>query len=415
MLNWGYNNNTGSHLLDYTPGSSNSQNDAPVLVGRTFSDTAAGIHITPVVRAGTPPTMDVVVNVGTFPGNAAPTGTLAASSTTVPRNAPVTLTVSATDGNGDPLAYGWVFDDGTIAPNAASVTKSWSTAGTKLVQCVVSDMVGGTTTVSTTITVSSVSVFSVSGTVTAAGQPLAGVLVSDGTRSATTNASGAYTIAGVPNGTYTLTPSRSGFTFSPATLAVTVNGANLSGRNFTAAPVPANILFEAHFGSGADGFTYADDAFRATAQPAYASGAWVASGGFSGGALRVALGGVNETDVVGMSGGFSVSFTLAEAQEVGLSFRHRLTQTADYESDERSEALASLDGVPLGPGGVLAQVAGNGNGGSPVTTGFLLFQQSLGVLPAGAHTIVLGGFNSQKTTTSESTELLVDDVIVYRP
>jgi hypothetical protein len=415
MLNWGYNNNTGSHLLDYTPGSSNSQNDAPVLVGRTFSDTASGIHITPLLRAGTPPTMDVVVNLGTFPGNAAPTGTLAASSATVPRNAPVTFTVSATDGNGDPLAYGWVFDDGTIAPNAASVTKSWSTAGTKLVQCVISDMVGGTTTVSTTVTVSSVSVFTVSGSVTAAGQPLGGVVVTDGTRTATTNAAGAYTIAGVPNGTYTLTPSLSGFTFSPATLGVTVNGANLSGRNFTAAPVPTDIILEARFNSGPDGFTYADDAFRATAQPAYASGTWVASGGFSGGALRVALGGINETDVVGMSGGWTVSFTLAEAREVGLSFRHRLTQTPDYESDERSESLASVDGVPLGPSGVLAQVVGNGNGGSSITTGFLLFQQSLGVLPAGSHTIVIGGFNSQKTTTSESTELLIDDVIVYRP
>jgi hypothetical protein len=415
MLNWGYNNNTGSHLLDYTPGSSNSQNDAPVLVGRTFSDTASGIHITPLARTGTPPSMDVVVNLGTFPGNAAPTGTLTASSTTVPRNAPVTFTVSATDGNGDPLAYGWVFDDGTIAPNAASVTRSWSTAGTKLVQCIVSDMVGGTTTVSTTVTVSSVSVFTVSGSVTSAGQPLAGVVVSDGTRTATTNAAGAYTIAGVPNGTYTLTPSLSGFTFSPGTLSVTVNGANVGGRNFTAAAVPANVILEAHFDSGTDGFTYADDTFRGTAQPAYASGVRIASGGFSGGALRVSLGGVNETDVVGMSGGWTVSFTLTEAQEVGLSFRHRVTQTPDYESDERSESLASVNGALLGPGGVLAQVVGNGNGGSSITTGFLLFQQSLGVLPAGTHTIVLGGFNNQKTTASESTQIVIDDVIVYRP
>jgi hypothetical protein len=37
---------------------------------------------------------------------------------------------------------------------------------------------------------------------------------------------------------------------------------------------------------------------------------------------------------------------------------------------------------------VLAQVVGSGNGGSSITTGFLLFQQSLGVLPAGTHTIV---------------------------
>ncbi len=415
LLNWGYNNNTGSHLLDMTPGSTGAQNDSAVLVGRTFSDAASGIHITPVTRTAAPASMDVVVNLGTFPGNAAPTGTLAASSATVARNVSVTFTASATDANGDALSYAWIFDDGTIAPNAATVTKSWTTAGTKLVQCIVSDMVGGTVTVSTTVTVSSVSTFNVSGSVTSAGQPLAGVVVSDGTRTATTNAAGAYTLAGAPNGTYTLTPRLDGFAFSPPSLSVTVNGANVSGRNFVAAAVPTNVLLEAHFTAGADGFTYVDDAFRTTVQPGYASGAPIASGGFSGGALRVTLGGVNENDIVAMSGGWTISFTLAEAQQVGLSFRYRLTQSPDYESNERSEFLASVDGALLGTNGVLAQVVGNGNGGASVSTGFLLFQASLGVLPAGPHTLVLGGFNSQKTTTSESTELVVDDVIIYRP
>jgi hypothetical protein len=415
LLNWGYNNNTGSHLLDNTPGSSNAQNDAAVLVGRTFSDTASGIHLTPVVRTATPPAMDVVVKLGTFPGNTAPAATLTASSTSVPRNTEVTLSVSASDVNGDALAYAWIFDDGTLAANAPVVSKSWTSTGTKLVQCLVSDMVGGTTLVSTNVTVTSATTFSVSGSVTASGQPLAGVTVSDGTRTATTNTAGAYTLTGVPNGTYTLTPRRDGFTFTPATLSVTVNGANLSGRNFVATPVPAGVLLEAHFTTGADGFTYADDTFRGTAQPAYASGARIASGGFSGGALRVSLGGINETDVVGMSGGWRVSFTVPEEAEVSLSFRYRLTQTRDYENDERSEFLATIDGTLLGPSGVVAQVVGNGNGGSSITTGFQLFQQSLGVLPAGTHTLVFGGFNTQKTTASESTEVLVDDVLVYRP
>ena len=250
MLNWGYNNNTGSHLLDTTPGSSNAQNDAPLLVGRTFSDTTAGIHITPVVRTATPPAMDVVVKLGAFPGNTPPAASLAASATTVPRNAPVTFTVTASDTNGDALAYGWEFDDGTLAANLPSVSKSWTTAGTKLVRCVVSDMVGGSTVASISITVTSTTTFSVSGSVTSAGQGLAGVVVSDGTRSATTSTSGAYTITGVPNGTYTLTPRRDGFTFTPATLSVTVNGSNLSGRNFTAAAIPTNLILQARFDSG---------------------------------------------------------------------------------------------------------------------------------------------------------------------
>jgi hypothetical protein len=415
LLNWGYNTNTGSHLLDVTPGSSNQQSDAALLVGRTFSDTAAGIHVTPVARAASPPSMDVVVKVGSFPGNTAPAASLAASATTVARNAPVTLTVTASDVNGDALAYGWEFDDGTLAPNQAAVTRSWTTAGTRLVRCIVSDMVGGTTVASISITVTSTTTFTVSGTVSAGGQGLAGVVVSDGTRSATTGANGAYTIAGVPNGTYTLTPSRQGYTFVPATLQATVNGANLSGRNFTATAVPANVILEARFTTTADGFAYQDDAFRGTAQPAYASGARVASGGVSGGALRVAVGGVDDADVVNMSGGWTVAFTLAEPQAVTLSLAYRLTQTANYESDERSEMLASLDGAPLGAGGVIAQIVGDGNGGAARTTGFQTFQATLGTLAAGSHTLVIGAYNSQKTLADESTEAIVDDVLIFRP
>ncbi|HEY5906928.1 MAG TPA: hypothetical protein VIZ31_02735, partial [Vicinamibacteria bacterium] len=77
VLNWGYNTNTGSHLLDVTPNSADSQNDAPLLVGRTFSDTASGIHVTAVARTATPASMDVVVKLGTFPGNTPPAASLA--------------------------------------------------------------------------------------------------------------------------------------------------------------------------------------------------------------------------------------------------------------------------------------------------------------------------------------------------
>ncbi len=100
------------------------------------------------------------------PATRRPRPALAASATTVPRNAPVTLTVTASDANGDALAYGWEFDDGTFAPNAATVTKSWSTSGTKVVRCIVSDMVGGTTATTITITVGTAATFSISGTVT---------------------------------------------------------------------------------------------------------------------------------------------------------------------------------------------------------------------------------------------------------
>ena len=60
-------------------------------------------------------------------------------------------------------------------------------------------------------------------------------------------------------------------------------------------------------------------------------------------------------------------------------------------------------------------VVGNGNGGSSPTSGFRTFQGNVGPLAAGTHTLVVGGFNSKKTTASESTEVLVDDVMLFLP
>lgn len=76
--------------------------------------------------------------------------------------------------------------------------------------------------------------YAISGTVTnSAGTGIAGVTVGNGTVSATTSSTGAYTLSGLANGTYTLTPSLSGYTFSPVSQSVTVNGASVTGRNFT--------------------------------------------------------------------------------------------------------------------------------------------------------------------------------------
>lgn len=53
----------------------------------------------------------------------------------------------------------------------------------------------------------------------------------------TTNSAGAYTFSGLASGSYVVAPSQSGFTFSPSTRAVTVNGSNVSGIDFSATPV----------------------------------------------------------------------------------------------------------------------------------------------------------------------------------
>jgi len=54
-------------------------------------------------------------------------------------------------------------------------------------------------------------------------------------RTATANSSGSYSFPGLTNGTYSVTPNKSGVTFTPGSQTATVNGANLTGVNFTGA------------------------------------------------------------------------------------------------------------------------------------------------------------------------------------
>jgi hypothetical protein len=86
--------------------------------------------------------------------------------------------------------------------------------------------------------------FSISGAITPTAGGAGVTLVLSGTASATTTSSSAgnYTFTGLANGSYTVTPSSAGFTFSPASHNVTVNGANVTGLNFTAtAQVTHNV------------------------------------------------------------------------------------------------------------------------------------------------------------------------------
>ena len=64
------------------------------------------------------------------------------------------------------------------------------------------------------------------------GNPIQGVTISAGAvGSVVTNASGYYTISGLPQGEYMLRPSKTGFRFEPETLNVTLSG-NRTGQNF---------------------------------------------------------------------------------------------------------------------------------------------------------------------------------------
>ncbi|HPR63624.1 MAG TPA: pre-peptidase C-terminal domain-containing protein [Thermoanaerobaculia bacterium] len=91
----------------------------------------------------------------------------------------------------------------------------------------------GSFTITATVTTPS-ETYSISGTVS--GAITSGVTMTlTGAASATTTTAsgGTYTFSSLSNGTYTVTPSASGYTFTPSSLSVTINGANQTGKNFT--------------------------------------------------------------------------------------------------------------------------------------------------------------------------------------
>ncbi|MEN9535884.1 MAG: hypothetical protein RIR37_1157, partial [Verrucomicrobiota bacterium] len=245
-------------LLDMTPNTS-SKKDAVLLLGKTFSDAAGGVHITPVGR-GTDTDgvnwIDVTVNRGTFAGNQAPTASISANGTNPAVNGSIAFTCSASDPDGDTLAYFWDWGNGTTtATNSNIASKSWPTAGVYIVQCTVSDMKGLTTTADYFIQVGGTGFF-IEGLVrTLQGDPLQGVVVTatpttGSPITATSDAAGRYIITGLAAGTYTLTASSGipdGFS-NPLTI-----GPSLQDRNFTRQSYPLTWDGNTSTGGAQDG------------------------------------------------------------------------------------------------------------------------------------------------------------------
>jgi hypothetical protein len=231
--------NYGGQLLDATPGSTRGKTDAALVRGRTFSDTASDIHITPMtLDAGTNPvSMNVVVNIGPFPGNRRPLVSLSASSTSVATGANVTFTATASDPDGDALAVYWDFADDTFASNVLTTTRSWSTAKDYPVRVRVSDMKGGTASATVVVRVGSVSTFRISGTVTGpGGAGVEGVRIHRGTTASSvwTNSDGSYTLANLGSGDHTVQAQLEGYAFTANfTNPVNIGSAHVTGKNFS--------------------------------------------------------------------------------------------------------------------------------------------------------------------------------------
>ena len=120
---------------------------------------------------------------------------------------------------------------GSLANGAYTVTPSLS--GYSFSPANRSVTVNGGNIIGTNFTGTSTQTWSISGTVSPAAAGVTVALSGTSAGSATSDSSGNYSFTGLANGNYSVTPSQSGYTFTPATLAATINGSNITGENFT--------------------------------------------------------------------------------------------------------------------------------------------------------------------------------------
>lgn len=152
--------NDGSHLLDTTPGSRQDDDrlDAALKIGRTYSEGPevnglhmyGGMHVTPIAYGSieangfTHHYLDVVVNYGAFTGNQPPVVSFGQTLFAVTTGVPTEFTITASDPDGDSLAYDWDFGNGGYSIlNSATQTYTWNAPGLYLMSVTVSDKKGG--------------------------------------------------------------------------------------------------------------------------------------------------------------------------------------------------------------------------------------------------------------------------------
>jgi hypothetical protein len=191
------------------------------------------------------------------------TGKVSTSGNTSQIQAPTgqTFTISGTlspttGGSGATVSLSGPSSATTTTNSAGTYSFGGLTAGTYAVTPSEAGFSFSPTSQTATITVTDVSginftataqkgpTFAISGTITpTSGGSGATVLLSGAVGATTvTNTAGNYTFSGLPNGNYTVLPIDAGFAYTPTTRTVTINGANDTGVDFTAAVGQAHTV-----------------------------------------------------------------------------------------------------------------------------------------------------------------------------
>ena len=235
----------------------------PSKSGCTFTPASASVTITSASVTGknftaSCPTGDTVLTSGVpLTGQSVAKSAWKYYSIVVPSGA-TNLTLATTSATGDVDVY---TQTGAKPTSSSYVCRPYSSSGNET--CSATNPAAGTWWLG--VYGYAAATYTVTGTYTLGGTTYSisgsagtsGATVAAGTKSATSDASGAYTISGLAAGTYTVTPTKSGCTFSPASLSVTLSTANVTGKSFTATcGGTAATLFTDGFESG--GWSFAN-------------------------------------------------------------------------------------------------------------------------------------------------------------
>jgi hypothetical protein len=201
----------------------------------------------------------------------------------------------------------------------------------------------------------------------------------------TADSSGNYSFSGLANGTYTVTPSRSGATFTPTSQSVTINGANIAAVNFNTQGTPG-IAIDATIWRDQSTSPITTPAFSTTSgnelllafvATDYLSGTNTTVTGVSGGGLTWAL--VRRTNV--QSGTSEIWRAFAPAPLSNVTVTATLSHNVSA-----SLTVMSFKGVDTtgtnGSGAIGATGSGNSRRGAP-TASLVTTRNSSWVLGVG--------------------------------
>jgi Carboxypeptidase regulatory-like domain len=197
----------------------------PALAGNAFNPSSSAVNVSGANVTG----RNFVASAATVTYSIS--GTVSGAATSG-----VTLTLTGANTASAVSGTGGAYTLAGLVPGSYTVTPSL--AGFTFTPANLAVVIGSANSTGTDFVVAAVAVpHSISGNV--GGATAAGVTITvTGDASPTpvsTDANGNYTVSGLFNGNYTVTPSKTGFAFTPTSLAVAMAGADLTGRNFTAA------------------------------------------------------------------------------------------------------------------------------------------------------------------------------------